>query len=257
VKTVRKPEVWDEEAVRDLESDLRDLKSGKPKTEWLRYVGKSFSKATEIGLNYVQSENVNVLKTDLWNEVVEHRGDSISKYQNKENFRLHGIDISKVVCFQARSKVKNVRIIQAIIENLPFKGNFFDLILDLSTLDHISETKALGVLQEYRRVLNKNGILVLVFSIAARFRHIRAGPSSNVPLHYVFSHEFVGKVQNSFNVLEEYNSGTLFFDEALKKLPMQVRDFMLNALLTLEYSRFSKSILKNLGAFYVIIAEKT
>jgi len=247
---------WDERA-------LKALKSGEPALHWKRYVRSAFSLATEIGLSHVQSKKVNLLKTDLWNDGVEGKYQSrptVGKYQNRGNFRLYGIDISRVVCLQAKSKLKKVHIIQGTIENLPFKEGFFHIILDLSTSDHIPENKAINVLEEYRRVLKDKGILVLIFlcqNLRSKFaRAIKYGKtrSSSIQDSYLFSERIVESVEKNFDVLEHYFVGTFVSGRVLSKMPF--RRFIVNSMLTLEYSKLSKFVLKNLGDFQVIIATK-
>ena len=244
-------ETWDELAV-------KHLKPGKP-YYWSRYVRRAFSLATEIGLSYVQSEKVNLLKTDLWNEgVIEPPIGSVGKYQNRGNFRLYGIDVSRVVCFQAKLKVKKVHIIEGTIENLPFKESFFHIILDLSTSDHIPEYTAINVLQEYKRVLRKRGILVLIFQHPnlrnkCHMKYTKARPPW---AHYGFSDRFMESLEKNFSVFEQYYIGTFFPGLLLNKMPTTFRGFVFNSILLLEYSKLSKFVLKNLGSFQVIIATK-
>lgn len=248
---------WDEAAI-------QALKSRKHETECYSYYMRNlYRKSTEIGLKHVKSEEINLLKVDLWNEGIASQRNVLGRYQNNKNFCLYGIDISKIVCSNAKSKTNNVQIVHATIEKLPFKTNFFDIILDPSTLDHVSETKAINVLQEYKRVLKKNGILVLVFrykSLAITLvRALNRKKAQNSMLRYFFSMKFVEKAKKRFEILEVYSAGTyLSIGGLLDRLPMRVRNSILDSFLTLKYwkSKTSKLMLKVFGGFYVIIGAK-
>lgn len=252
-------EVWDVEAIKSLKSESR------ARSRWYyHYMRNLYSKSMEIGLNHVKSSMVNLLKTDLWNEGIEREKDVLGRCQNNQNLHIYGIDISKVVCFHAKPNVKKIHIVQATIENLPFTENFFNMILDLSTSDHIPENKAIDVLKEYKRVLKKGGVIVIIFrhnSFVNRWynsfaiKHAKTRPQDNT--QFYFSEKLIENAEKSFDFFEEYTIGILLiFGRLLSKLPVRLRNFVLNLTSTLEYSKLSKYILKNLGAFYVIIGAK-
>lgn len=96
----------------------------KPPLWFSYYIGNSYLKATKIGLKYVNQNKINLLKIDLWNEGIECQRDILSHFQNDENFNLYGIDISPVVLSRAKSRLKNVNLVQGDIRNLPFKSDF-------------------------------------------------------------------------------------------------------------------------------------
>lgn len=74
-----------------------------------------------------------------------------------------GIDFSKGMIDKAINKtshLKNVKIIEANVENLPFEDEAFDFILCLDTFHHFyNPTPAL---KEIRRILKNNGLFLLV-----------------------------------------------------------------------------------------------
>lgn len=250
-------ELWNKEAVKSL--NLKPI-------EWfVYYIGNSYIRATEKGLKYVNLKSkTNILKTDLWNEGIEYQRDILGKYQSYENFNLYGIDISHIVCSCAKSRVKKIHVACGDIRNLPFKDNSFDMILDLSTLDHIPENQVMDVLQEYKRVLKKDGILVLIFwynSLLVKVRrYIKRERESNT--QYYFSLKSIkNNVKDLFDIVEEYCIGTLlcvpYLGRILNRLPIFVRNPLINLTLNLEYSKISRFILKNFAGLYVIIARKS
>jgi SAM-dependent methyltransferase len=80
-----------------------------------------------------------------------------------EGAECYGVDpLRKVSLLRAKENVnkENVKIhlSQAVGEGLPFKANSFNMVLLLSTLQHVSDQEK--VLGEIRRVLKTNGILI-------------------------------------------------------------------------------------------------
>jgi hypothetical protein len=134
------------------------------------------------------------------------------------------------------------------------------MILDLSTSDHISEDKAISVLQEYKRALKKDGIVVLVFTkkgIAAVISHALHKTKEDPVQPHFFSSRFVRNVKRNFKILEEHRVGTMLsFGALLDKLPVQVRNSVLDSFLALEFSKTS-AMLKIPGGFHIIIGAKT
>jgi len=100
-----------------------------------------------------------VLKTDLWNESVATERNILGLFN--ESF---GVDISKTVCLKAHSQSKKTSVVQGDICSLPYRDGCFSLILDLSTIDHISLTDAYGVISEYKRLLTNGGVLLLCYA---------------------------------------------------------------------------------------------
>ena len=246
--------LWDDEAKRVLKA--------KPQKWLIYYLGNSYHRASEIGLEYHSRQTVDLLKVDLWNEAIEHERDIIGRYQNRENFHLHGIDISGTVCSLARIRLANVHIAQCDVRRLPFSDNCFSIILDLSTLDHIAEHEVSNVIQEYRRVLKKEGVLVLVFWNNAPWVRLRLKllkiiiPGS---IQYAFPITLVkGILERNFVTLEEYHIGTLLslkiriLDPLLNKLPRSIYRLVLQ----IEYSRISRRLLRGFAGLHLIIARK-
>jgi SAM-dependent methyltransferase len=101
-----------------------------------------------------------LLKTDLFNEGIATTRDILSN-TTKEVF---GIDVSKTVCLKAHSNNRHISVVQASIQKLPFKAEVFDCILDLSTIDHVSQKGAVEALREYYNVLSKKGVLSVYYA---------------------------------------------------------------------------------------------
>ena len=83
---------------------------------------------------------------------------------SKNNHMCFGIDpLYGVSLLKAQQKAKdenvNIPLIQGVSEKLPFKDEKFNLILHMSTLQHVDDQHK--TLSEIKRVLKDNGLLVV------------------------------------------------------------------------------------------------
>lgn len=89
-------------------------------------------------------------------------GDGFLELYLKKNFKeVHGIDINEVDLAVAKkiNPEKRVSFTKASATKLPFKKDFFDAVVCTDVIEHIKEDKK--VISEIRRVLKKNGTLVI------------------------------------------------------------------------------------------------
>ena len=112
------------------------------------------------------SHGLEVLKLDLWNEVVDRNRDVLSHLtSSRPSHRFHALDISSFMVSEAKVRLgKLVNLLQGDLLHMPYRDSSFDLLLDLSTLDHIDYRHLDCCLNEYDRVLRDYGILVLIFN---------------------------------------------------------------------------------------------
>ena len=96
-----------------------------------------------------------LLRTDLWLECLGI-DDLVTGVRGLE---LCGVDISNGICSGAKPIMPESA--QASIVELPFKSESFDVVIDISTIDHIRHPQVLSVIGEYARVLRPKGILLL------------------------------------------------------------------------------------------------
>lgn len=73
--------------------------------------------------------------------------------------KYHGVDVYDKAIRFAKKNYPQIKFKVAQAENLPFKDNFFDLILCYETIEHVEDPKK--SLKEMKRVLKNNGILLL------------------------------------------------------------------------------------------------
>lgn len=73
-----------------------------------------------------------------------------------------GVDISEYAVASASSKAKPyLGRVDVEEENLPFQDRFFDLVISISTFEHLRLTRLPFTLSEIRRVLKTNGLLII------------------------------------------------------------------------------------------------
>jgi SAM-dependent methyltransferase len=87
-----------------------------------------------------------------------------------------GMDISPVVVAAAQRRVSGARCVVSDASALPFTTRSFDLIVSISTLDHLSPELLPGALGELCRVLRPAGCLILTLD------------SRHNPLHVLSNH---------------------------------------------------------------------
>lgn len=131
-----------------------------------------------------------VFKADLWNE--SHPGEAFTVIPGK----LFSVEVSyfrtlRAVCQPGQEKM------MGNIRGLPFKDQVFDIVLDLSTIDHTTNPER--TIKEYRRVLKMGG-KALVASWVGNYN-----TSILTEIHLdQFIHkksEFIGYLQKYFNTV--------------------------------------------------------
>jgi hypothetical protein len=105
-----------------------------------------------------------VLKTDLWNEGVERNRNLASFVRHvSPEAEVVGLDISRTVCEYAKEeKDYSIEIVRSTLLAPPFWKKF-DLIIDVSTVDHIPERLRERWISTESSFLKENGILLISF----------------------------------------------------------------------------------------------
>ena len=86
-----------------------------------------------------------------------------SKILSENAVQVSGIDISKetITYAQLNFTADNISYIVSDVTKLPFSNDSFDVIVSLETLEHISEKEQVEFMQEIKRVLKHDGILII------------------------------------------------------------------------------------------------
>lgn len=141
----------------------------------------------------------NVLKTDCYNEAV---GRPIIKGKEATI-----IEFDPYIIEKALEANPELNIVQGDIRNMPFKDNEFDLILDLSTIDHIPPEDLDRTLKGYARICN--GVVFIITWFGKR-TNPKEWLSAN---QYFFDDEFI-TIANKYFVTK-FNE-TIFIDRDLE-----------------------------------------
>jgi SAM-dependent methyltransferase len=102
-----------------------------------------------------------VLKTDLWNEVIATHRSLTEPLQAVKPKRIIYIEREKELCKIFSQNNKKSEIINGDISRIPLKEESVDVVIDISTSDHLPIHKFKRCIREYRRVLKKGGKLIL------------------------------------------------------------------------------------------------
>lgn len=209
-----------------------------------------------------------VLKTDLWEESGRGRG-ILSEVPR--GALVCGMDVSRETCLAAREyEGRPVQIIQANIQALPFRNAVFDMVADLSTIDHVPLDGALLAVGEYTRVLRNGGSLLVTFwrdTPLTRFalRHMRSAIYRLGDTQFLLSEKALrSKVREGFDILEEYCTGMPMVAGALmtrypvasRRLDRVLPRALARVVVALEYTRLSRFLFRAVAAQYTIIARR-
>lgn len=104
----------------------------------------------------------NVLITDLFDEAYDCNG-LFHRYQNMGKKTI-GIDVSDIIIKRIKRRYSKADVKCCDVRKLPFKDNHFDLIVSPSTLDHFPKKYLFDSLKEMKRVLKKNGKLIVTLN---------------------------------------------------------------------------------------------
>jgi len=105
-----------------------------------------------------------ILKTDLWNEGVENGRNILSLVRGASGkSEIVGVDISGNVCGYARRELgDDIEIVRSTLLAPPFCKRF-DLIIDISTVDHIPKRLRERWISNEASLLKENGVLLISF----------------------------------------------------------------------------------------------
>lgn len=117
-----------------------------------------------------------------------------------------GIDISDEAIAYAKENYQksNLNYKQGSIEKLDFEDNCFDIVVSFETIEHVEENIQKKFLNEIRRVLKKDGILVM--STPDKYLHTDL-PNHKNPFHVkeFYFNEFELFLKECFSYVELFN----------------------------------------------------
>jgi SAM-dependent methyltransferase len=101
-------------------------------------------------------ELIDIKKSDVILDIGCGNGSTLQKYHYAHY--LVGVDISNLLCRNAKNNLKNGEIVLASMEHLPFRNNTFDKIIAVYSVLYSSQEKTFS---EISRLLKDNGAFVL------------------------------------------------------------------------------------------------
>ena len=108
---------------------------------------------------WADKEDLVVLKTDLFEEAF---GPDLILDTLSEHHVCYGMDISAEIVKRAKERVpKHVTLVNTDIRDTCFNTETFDLVFSTSTLDHFPKKVLQKSLQDIKRILKNEGLLIL------------------------------------------------------------------------------------------------
>jgi len=105
----------------------------------------------------------NDLKTKKILEIGSGSGILIAKLI-MEGAECYGIEPDEKMCMSSsyifQKNDIDIKVVRAIGENIPFKGDYFDLIISFQVVEHVEDVES--VIRETKRLLKKNGLIYFV-----------------------------------------------------------------------------------------------
>ena len=169
-------------------------------------------------------------------------GNNLLLFNNKKN-KLYGTEVTTKTAKLTKDYLKSINIEAEIVKGtnskLPFKNNFFDILISINTIHYEKTNKdILKSLKEYNRVLKKNG-KVIIFTV---------GPS-----HDIFKKaRLYGKNQYQIQNWDFRNGEKYFYFESAKYLKFYSSKFFKN----IETGRVTENLMKINLDFLILAGNK-
>lgn len=244
----------------------------KRKKSWFfSYLNNAYMMAVKTGLTQLakhKENKIKLLKTDLWNETIETDRNILSFIERRDSFKIYGIDVSYHICHLAKETLKNTKVVNCDIRSLPFISNFFDIVIDISTIDHVPENQIEKVIEEYKRILNDGGILVLISwykSLSVKycllpFLKYVLKIKDEYPQYYFTLQNLHQRIAQNFKIVKIHYLGSLlchpYIGKILTLIPGRLYKKFFDLVLKLEFSTRLNFIFKHLGGLVFFVGEK-
>lgn len=134
------------------------------KVNKLKYWGYVLSKENKIQKIYHKSRNEYILKFLPKGERILEVGfgdGSLLKRLKKFGKQVYGFDLPHSFSKTLKNRLRGVKLKFGYIDNIPFKNNFFDIIIASQVLESLEEDELKNFIKESGRILKKGGILII------------------------------------------------------------------------------------------------
>jgi len=118
---------------------------------------------------------------------------------------VYGIDISQeaIECAREKYHKENLHFINASIERLPFPDNSIDAVVSFETIEHVNEDIQHSFMNEVRRVLNDDSILIISTPDKEVYADMR-NYSNDFHVKEFYKHEFYNFLSAYFERVDFY-----------------------------------------------------
>lgn len=161
------------------------------------------------------------------------------------NFATHGVDFSQEMLNIAQEKFPDKTLKIGDISNIPFEENF-DCIFCFHVIMHQSRQETDNFLNESRKKLNKDGILIFDYPIKAR-RKVSSPQEDWHASNSFTPNEILDLIKSDWEIVE--TKGILFFP--IHRLPKALRTMFLPLDLLI-----CKTFLKNWASYQIVVMKK-
>ncbi|HVN76285.1 MAG TPA: methyltransferase domain-containing protein [Thermoanaerobaculaceae bacterium] len=243
--------------------------AGSPRGRWhSEYLGYSYRAAVEAAMERNSGGSPRVLKTDLWNECLGGNRDIVNHLLDEVGCRVVALELAYPICALGRRRVTGAHVVQADIRALPFRPASFDAVLDLSTLDHLSDAAVADAVGEYGRVLRGSGVVLLVFwqrCVLIRLRLVLKrllGRHEKPGQHYFRRGDVQAALGEGLEVVDTFVAGALLTPPhritalLLGSVRGRALTRFLRWLVRVEHSRALHPVLAHLAGLYGIVARR-
>mgnify|MGYP001439518147 CR=1 FL=1 len=149
-------------------------------------------------------QNPNILKTDCSNEIGPLASRLIRINEIKGNVTC--LEINEKVIENAQKDLFGITIIRGDVRDIPFPEQWFDVLIDLSTIDHIHPYEIQTVFKEYKRVLKPNGTVLMFVWLTGNitYKERQEGQNkNNSEAQYFFQeNDFIETLNRYFKVMK-------------------------------------------------------
>lgn len=165
----------------------------------------------------------------------------------KHNAKVTGIDCTSSMLDVARSKFKNVKLIEGNAEKLPFENESFDITCSFKALPHVEDIES--AISEMKRVTKKNGTIFLEFYSPLSFRRLFSRFDFYTKW-YIQSKAKELIEKNGLKIEKIYGSRTFMITEFICSNPLLYKlfDYLEN--------KFTNSWLNRFSGYYIVVCKK-
>jgi ubiquinone/menaquinone biosynthesis C-methylase UbiE len=127
--------------------------------------------------------------------------------------QVHGVDIAADAVAHARSVyagVGNLEFTRASCTALPFPDHSFDLVVSFETIEHVSADAQRAMLDEFRRVLRPDGLLILSSPNKVEYSDVR-DYHNEFHVHELYREELESLLRPRFGALRWFRQRVQFW----------------------------------------------